>query len=53
VLQNLEFNKVKQIGQWQDHKGLFDYTFKDEKNNIFGEELKIDKQNGIFVKVIQ
>jgi len=53
VLQNLEFNKVKQIGQWQDHKGLFDYTFKDEKNNIFGEELKIDKQSGIFIKVLQ
>lgn len=53
ILQNLEFNKVKQIGQWQNHKGLFDYTIKDKKNNIFGEKLQINNQEGIFVKVLQ
>jgi len=53
ILKNLEFNKIKQIGQWQDSKSLFEYTIKNDKNEIYGEELKIGNQNGIFIKVIQ
>jgi len=53
VLKNLEFNKIKQIGQWQDHKGLFDYTIKDNQNNIFGEKLYLYNQEGVFIKVLQ
>ena len=53
ILKNLEFNKIKQIGQWQKEKGLFDYTFKDESNYIFGNPLKISQEEGIFIKVIK
>ncbi len=53
ILKNLEFNKIKQIGQWQKEKGLFDYTFKDESNYIFGDSLKINQEEGIFIKVVK
>ena len=53
ILKNLEFNKIKQIGQWQDSKSLFEYTIKNDKNEIYGKELKIGDQDGIFIKVIQ
>ncbi len=53
ILKNLEFNKIRQMGQWQDYKGLFDYTIKDDDNNIFGEEIEIKDQEGIFIKVLQ
>lgn len=53
ILKNLEFNKIKQMGQWQKEKGLFDYTFKDESNYIFGNPLKISQEEGIFIKVIK
>ena len=53
VLQNLEFNKIKQIGQWQDSKSLFEYTIKNDKNDIYGKELKLKDQSGIFIKVVQ
>jgi hypothetical protein len=53
ILKNLEFNKIKQIGQWQDSKSLFEYTIKNDKNEIYGEELKIGNQSGVFIKVLQ
>ena len=53
ILKNLEFNKIKQIGQWQKEKGLFDYTFKDESNYIFGDSLNINQEEGIFIKVVK
>jgi len=53
ILENLEFNQLKQIAQWQKEKGLFKYTFKDEKNNIFGDELNIKEEEGIFIKVLE
>ena len=41
------------LSNLQKEKGLFDYTFKDESNYIFGNPLKISQEEGIFIKVIK
>ncbi|MHC1716301.1 MAG: hypothetical protein AB9915_00165 [Candidatus Dojkabacteria bacterium] len=53
ILQNTSFTYINQVAQWQDKQGLFKYTVRDSVNQIFGEDLKISNNQGVFVRIPQ
>lgn len=53
LLKNLNFNSIYQVAQWSKEKGLFEYTFRDKDNSVFGEDLKIAESPALFIKVKQ
>ncbi len=53
ILQSTEFANISQIAQWDRGYSLFEYTLKNNKNEVYGENLKIAEQEGIFIKAVK
>ncbi|MDD4381828.1 MAG: fibronectin type III domain-containing protein [Candidatus Dojkabacteria bacterium] len=53
LLQKTAYPYIKQIAQWDDAKSMFEYTLKENSNDIFGEELTISSYKGLFIKAVK
>ena len=51
ILQNTSYSYISQMAQWQNEQSLFEYTVREKDNKVYGEDLKISNNNGVFVRV--
>ena len=53
LLLDTEYSFIKQIAIWNNDQNIFDYTLRDNAGDVYGENIPLSRQKGIFIKIPQ